>query len=185
MAETVDITGITTSLYNLLKPLEPDDRRRVVRAAQTLLGEIDEHVTVNKTAKTSNFEESEQVYPAKVQAWMQRNGINTEMLSQIFHAEGDTNQIIANDVPGKSAKEKTINAYILTGTQSFITTGESKFDDKSARENCKTLGCFNDTNHATYIKDKGNVIGGTKDTGWSLTGPGLKVAADIVKTITS
>ena len=43
------------------------------------------------------------------------------------------------------------------------------------------MGFFNEGNHAKYMKEKGNVLGGTKDAGWTLTTPGLKSGAEIVK----
>ena len=43
------------------------------------------------------------------------------------------------------------------------------------------MGCFDGSNHALYMKGKGNVLGGSKDAGWTLTGPGLKAGAELVK----
>lgn len=59
----------------------------------------------------------------------------------------------------------------------------SSFDDKSARAQCQSSGCYDHTNHATYMKDKGNDLAGSKDKGWSLTNPGLKAGAMLVKQI--
>lgn len=181
MTSSIDVTGVTTALYNLLKPLEPEDRHKVVRAAQMLLGDVDLPLSAVKTA-VSEDGSSEQGYSPRVRIWLQKNGLDHEKLSQVFHLEGGVADIIA-DVPGKTGKDKALNAYILTGMQQFLLIGEPKFDDKSARENCKSLGCFNDTNHATYIKDKGNIMSGSKDGGWVLTGPGLSAAADLIKGI--
>ncbi|WFU76281.1 hypothetical protein [Bradyrhizobium sp. CB2312] len=47
------------------------------------------------------------------------------------------------------AKAQAINAYMPTGIAEFLKTGESKFADKVARETCKKLGCYGETNHAT------------------------------------
>ena len=85
--------------------------------------------------------------------------------------------------PGKNGKEKTINAYVLTGVSAFLQTGETKFDDKTARDVCKTMGCFNEGNHAYYLKGRGNVLGGSKDSGWTLTGPGLKLGAELIRNL--
>ena len=83
--------------------------------------------------------------------------------------------------PRKTGKEKTINAYVLTGISAFVHTSEPKFDDKTARDVCRAMGVFSESNHAYYLKGKGNVLGGTKDSGWTLTTPGLKLGAEIVK----
>jgi hypothetical protein len=67
----------------------------------------------------------------------------------------------------------------------MIKTGDAKFDDKSGREACEKVGCYGRTNHATYMSKPGNVLSGSKENGWSLTGPGLKAGADLVKELTS
>jgi hypothetical protein len=63
----------------------------------------------------------------------------------------------------------------------LLATGNAKVDDETARDLCKKMGFFNEGNHAKYMKEKGNVLGGTKDAGWTLTTPGLKSGAEIVK----
>jgi hypothetical protein len=87
--------------------------------------------------------------------------------------------------PGSSTKVKTINAYILTGISKLLATGEAKFDDESGRAVCESMGCFDKTNHSKFVKEKGNVSGGSKGSGWTLTGPGLKSGADLIKALAS
>ena len=65
----------------------------------------------------------------------------------------------------------------------MVATGDSAFDDKSARALCKGSGCYSDANHSVYIKAKGNKLTGSKDSGWKLTAPGLKFGAELVKQI--
>jgi hypothetical protein len=90
-------------------------------------------------------------------------------------------EITASHPPGKNAKLQTINTYVLTGIGKLLETGVPKFDDKAARDNCKSLGCFNTANHVVYMKKKGNVLSGSKTKGWTVTGPGLKVGAELIK----
>jgi hypothetical protein len=66
-----------------------------------------------------------------------------------------------------------------------LKTCESKFTDKVARETCKRLGCYAETNHATHLKKPGNVLSGSKENGWTVTGPGMKSAAELVKGFTA
>lgn len=92
--------------------------------------------------------------------------------------------MIASEIPGKSDREKTINAYILTGVGHFLATGSTDFADSAARKTCTDAGCYGKGNHATYLKAKGSSFTGTKDSGWKLTSPGLKAGADLIKGIT-
>jgi hypothetical protein len=176
-----DIPAVTTELYNLLKPLDTSERKRIIKAALTMLG--DDTVDI-ETKKTSEPEDQDSTLPAKAKAWMKKYDVTEEQLGHVFHTDGGA-EVIAAVAPGKNVKQKTINAYVLTGISSLISTGEAKFDDKAARQVCKDMGCLSETNHATYVKEKGNVIGGSKNAGWTLTGPGLKAGADLVKELTS
>jgi hypothetical protein len=71
----------------------------------------------------------------------------------------------------------------MAGIAKLLEAGDSSFDDKAARELCKSAGCFDNTNHSKYLGDKGNEFAGSKDKGWVLTAPGLKRGAALVKKI--
>ena len=87
-----------------------------------------------------------------------------------------------HDVPGKSKKEKTLNTYILTGLGTFLATSQKDFDDAVAREFCQTIGCYDNANHAAHLKDfKGSELTGNKNKGYTITKPGIKKGAALVK----
>jgi hypothetical protein len=72
--------------------------------------------------------EEDQVGPplaSKVKAWMRSHGITREQLSEVFHLDGGTCEVLPSEAPGKNGKEKTINAYVLTGVSAFLQTGET------------------------------------------------------------
>ena len=176
-----DVTAITTDLYKLLEPLEAGDRKKVIKAALTLLGE-EADVEPDRSKKRDEEESGgASMLPAKARMWMRTNGITQDQLGHVFHIEGGTVEIIAAEAPGKNGKEKTISAYILTGISALLQTGEAKFDDKAGRAACDRFGCYQGNNHATILKDKGNVLSGSKDAGWTVTGPGLKAGAELIK----
>jgi len=180
-----DMKTLVTSLYDLLQPADTDDRRKAIKAALTMLGDS-ANAGSDAHADSDADENSDSAgFHIKAKSWMKKYTVTAEQLSHIFHMENDTVEIIAHEVPGASTKQKTINAYVLTGIGQLLVTGEAKFDDKAGRAACQSLGCLNDSNHATYMKDKGNVLSGSKDSGWTLTGPGLKVGADLVKGLAS
>ncbi|NDA46124.1 MAG: hypothetical protein EBY21_02370 [Alphaproteobacteria bacterium] len=113
---------------------------------------------------------------------MHQYGVANDQLEQVFLFENGNFQLIAKNAPGSNGREKTINAFLLTGLGQFLTTGEAKFDDQVGRDACTLMGCFNAPNHANYItKGKGNYLSGSKKSGWTVTTPGLKLAADLVK----
>ena len=84
-------------------------------------------------------------------------------------------------MPGRSKKEKTLNAYILTGLGRFLTKNDRVFDDALARGFCETIGCYDPANHAAHLKDKGPEFTGDKSRGYSVTNLGIKRGAALVK----
>jgi len=121
---------------------------------------------------------------ARAHIWMKQYSISTEELQQVFQLAAGSAEVIAGEIPGKNKKEKTYNAYVLTGIAGLISTGNASFDDKAARGLCERFGCYDQANHSSTIKDRGNEFTGTKDAGWALTAPGLKRGAALVKDMT-
>ncbi|MCJ2051334.1 hypothetical protein [Methylobacterium sp. J-070] len=184
MADEIDVTEVTKQLYGILKPLVAGDRKRVINAVLTLLGE-DIEPSVSKPSSQNAEGQVDEIsgLSSKAKLWMRQNGITQDSIGGIFHSNGDSFDLIIGASPGKNLKEKTLNAYVLKGLTQYLQTGEAKFDDESARDVCKSLGCLNEGNHAKYLKEKGNLYTGSKSSGWTLTGPGLKAGAEIVKGI--
>lgn len=175
---------IVTNLVELLAPLNSEERKRVISASLMLLGDTPISAGVqNAKNEDSNHQDSE--LPQRAQLWAKQNQLGFDAIEQVFHIRGSDVDVIAHEIPGKNGKEKTLNAYILTGIASLLRSGEATFEDKNARALCKSAGCYSDANHATYLKDKGNEIAGSKDRGWTLTAPGLKRGAILVKDLTS
>ncbi|QQO32100.1 hypothetical protein JJC00_26380 [Bradyrhizobium diazoefficiens] len=175
-----DLPALTTELYRLLEPHEPDVRDRAIRAVMVMLGAVPQ-VAVSPSPELPDDDHDGPPLAPKVKSWMRANGITREQISRVFHIEGGAPEVLPPEAPGKNGKEKTINAYVLAGIAAFLQTAETRFDDRTARDVCRAMGCFNEGNHAYYLKGKGNVLGGTKDSGWMLTGPGLKLGAELIK----
>ncbi len=112
---------------------------------------------------------------------MKQNSISTEQLQQVFHRGDGTVEVIAAQLPGRNKKDQTYSAYLLTGVGQLLLNGNPAFDDKAARALCETAGCYDPNNHSTILKDRGNEFTGSKDRGWTLTAPGMKRAADLIK----
>lgn len=176
MAQDQPIEAMT-KIVDILTPLSSEDRSRVIRAALTLLGETNTSTEAGGDTKDSDASS----LPQRARTWLKQNSLTKEELDQIFHFDNGVVEIIATHIAGKNKKEQTHNAYILTGIGQLLLIGTSTFDDKSARNLCESAGCYDSANHASYIKDRGNVFTGSKDKGWMLTAPGLKRGAEIIK----
>lgn len=177
-----NITAVdaASQIVSLLTPLSPEDRRRAIRAAFALLG--DEATDSPTAGQTQGGDQGQSDnFPPRARAWMKQNGISTDEIQQVFHVSEGAVEVIASEIPGKNDKERTYAAYVLTGVAKLLGTGNPFFDDKSARALCKSSGCFNVANHSTYLNDKGNEFAGSKEKGWTLTAPGLKLGAALVK----
>lgn len=184
----LNLPEVVTTLYTLLEPLDEASRKKVVGAVSALLGQqlpAQEHAQPGQAGyREANSDQPGDVpLPQKVKTWMKQNSISEDQLTALFHIDGGKVELIAAQIPGKTVKQRVINAYMLTGLAAFLRTGESKFDDRSAREVCKSHGCYDHTNHSGYVsKGKGNFFSGSKDSGWTLTGPGQIAGATLVKT---
>ena len=178
-----DLKTLVTGLYDLLEPADPADRQKAIKAAMMMLGDAVDIGTEKSKKVVEDHDEGgdDSAFHAKAKPWMRKYGVTAEQLGNTFHVENGVAEVVAHEAPGSNTKQKTINAYVLTGIGQLLATGEAKFDDKAARATCKAMGCLNEGNHATYMKDKGNVLGGSKEAGWTLTGPGLKAGAELVK----
>jgi hypothetical protein len=175
-----DLAETMGKLLALLKPLEAEERQRVINATLMLLG--DPSPTLEVSASQSAIAPTmPRGRPQRAAVWMKQNGITQNMIDQIFHIDGDRAEVVASAVPGSSNKERTLNAYLLAGAARLLGTGDPAFDDKFARELCGNFGCYDNTNHSKYMKDRGNRLAGSASTGWKLTAPGLTQAAALVK----
>lgn len=177
---------IVGKIVDLLAPLSPEERGRVISAARTLLGDS------GSGGSSAGGDESDGDEPAssitltgKVKAWQKQNAVTADELAQVFHVADGKADVILGDMPGKNKKAQTLNAYVLAGLAQFIATGEAKFTDKNARALCTAAGCYDNANHATTLKAKGNWFTGSKDKGWVLTAPGLKHGATLLKGTTA
>ena len=174
--KTTDIVG---KIVEMLTPLASDERRRVVQASLVLLGEAVEDSKNGKLDRKPDEETGN--WPARAQTWIKQNNLSMEELQQVFLIDEGNVEVIPSEIPGTGKRKQTYNAYVLTGIAKLLSTGNPSFDDKSARALCKSSGCLDVANHANYLKEKGNEFTGTKDRGWTLTAPGLKRGALLVK----
>lgn len=169
------VTDIASQVVELIAPLSSEDKKRVMRAALLLAGE---DVDVKSEEGTSASDDATGVVPKAI-IWMKQNSVTMEELGEVFHIDGGTATLIA--LPGKTDKEKTLNVYLLAGIANLLTSGVATIDDKDARSICEGMGCYNSNHHSEYVDEKGNLFIGSKKDGWTLTMPGQKAAALLIK----
>jgi hypothetical protein len=177
---------IVTALFEILEPLSVPIRAKALRSVLAMLD--DEGIDISQSLsplmelsnpKGPNDGSSGFAAGKRVSAWLRKHKISDEELEQMF--SNDSGKIAVFAVPGTKKREQTINAYVLTAVQAFLSTDEPKFKDSDAVTLCKRMGCFDQANHAQTRTTFGNRFSGDKDAGYILTAPGLEQAAALIK----
>ena len=180
MAKT-KTTDTIVKLIELLTPLTSEERARLIAGALTVLGDAPVPAAALTPAAAAAASGSTVATGAKAKNWIKQNGLTAEEIEQVFHIADGKAEVITSSVPGTTDSKRTLNAYILAGVAALLEKDDAKFTDEEGRALCKTLGCFNRPNHATYLGNKGNDFNGSKAAGWHLTTPGLKTGANLIK----
>lgn len=183
-AQPKPLPKIVDEMYALLEPIGSEERQRVVGSVMTLLGEVAS--PKGKGAAQDGDEDDPDgatitALGSVAKRWMKQNSLTAEMFEPIFHFEDGKVQVSAVEVPGGGKKGQTKNCYLLEGARCLLETDAPKFTDADAVGLCKSLGCHDSTNHAANRRGLGNIVTGTKDSGFTLTAPGLKAAAVLIK----
>jgi hypothetical protein len=180
-------TEVVAEIVELLTPLTPEERTRAIKASIVLLGhgipDGEVHAGVGVAVSRLGPDDELSGVSPRASSWMKQGGVSQQDLQQVFHLEKGSAEVIAA-IPGKNKREQTYNAYVLIGLARLLSSGSATFDDKSARALCESAGCYDKANHSVTINHRGNEFTGSKEKGWSLTAPGLKRAAVLVKEIT-
>lgn len=143
----------TQQLHAVLEPLSPEERKRVIRAALTLLG--DEEVAEIKKQGAGDGEQAGGAEPlgtpAQAQAWMKKHSVSMEKIEQFLHVDDGKAKVIELPPGAKTQSEKTRACYLMAGLAALFTTGETAFSDAEARGLCNHFGCYDHGNHSKYL----------------------------------
>lgn len=179
-------TGPLNKLIAILEPMTSEDRHRNINAALTYLNDQGLGVAKPRADATTpgqgHHDGADGYFSPAIAARMKQHGISPEHAQHVYEfRDGEPFKVLA--VPGRGKKPQTLAMYHLVGLGTYLETGKRDFTDADARQHCKTYGCYDPPNHASYLDEKHPAFTGDKNTGWMLTMPGIKVAANIVKEI--
>lgn len=179
------VATATPKLVQLLTPLTPEGRQRAIASALMVFGESLSTPTQQK-GKDLDLDPDPRAAAGdgicqKAATWMKKNALSREQLEHVFSIDRDSIDVIASTMPQKTVAKQVVQAYVVCGMVAFLKTGELAFADKDARELCEKVGAYDPGNHATYTKKFGNLITGSKESGWKLTNPGLSEGVKIIK----
>lgn len=185
--DTSKISEAVGKVADIIAPYSLDEQMRIVRAAITVVG--GDAAALSSASSSANAQGAQfgtdlpADLPPKAKMWINQHHLSMTDLEQVYHLEGGHADLIAAHLPGKGKKAQTINTYVLLGVGRLLSTGNTEFDDKTARETCRSHGCYDEANHALTMKEVGNRITGSKEKGWKLTTPGLAYGATLIREI--
>ena len=175
---------ITMEVYELLKPLQSADRMRALNATLALLGESSQGLG-EMSGRNSNGNDKEPTHGndlgEKARRWMRQNQVSQTAIDHVFHIDGSSVVLIVTNVKGKSRREKTLNCYLMVGVRNLLANDEARFADKEAIEFCHLTDAYDKNNHTVNRNAIGNLVSGGRSTGFVLTVPGLRDAANLIK----
>src|SRR5262249_21744810 len=126
------LPDVMTKVYALLKPLEPEDRRRVVESTFNLLG--DKPMATHRppggdesaNGKTPSVEDDAEWKGFSVDAkrWAKRSGLSREALDEYFHDRGGTMSVINIPDSLSTKQASSVACYLLQGLASYIQKGD-------------------------------------------------------------
>ena len=187
-------------IVGALEPLESIDRMKCVRAALVLLGEDEQSVSSKGSgsarqpvdAAVNDSDSRVRVnsdvlrqFGDQARRWMVKHKVTEDHLDQVFHVDGNSVELIADQVPGSSRREQTVNCYLLVGVRNLLQADEAKFPDKEALEFCQITHSYDKNNHTTHRQSLSNRVSGDRKQGFALTVPGLRDAAKVIKEMCS
>ncbi|MCH8824169.1 MAG: hypothetical protein IH984_11760 [Planctomycetes bacterium] len=188
MTATTSLSAIHSQVFELMEPLESEDRHKIIASVMALLGEKPTSPTTQVVGSTSYGGEDDLSFGDRkigraALRWIKQNQLDTNTIEQVFLIDQTSVEIIAAFVPGSTKKEQTCSAYLLTGIKALIDKDDSNFTDTEALSLCKLLGCYDKNNHSTNRSSLGNKVAGNRTSGFTLPQPGLKAAAEVVRQI--
>jgi hypothetical protein len=183
------------SVVDALRDLPADARQRVLRyvAGKFSIGvqgldqpRLENVVGGYRTAPTptatlaSSYTEG--VSPVALK-WMQRSGFSPQDLAPIFSLGGGEIDLITNDVPGKSKRQRMRNVLLLKGICTYLGKGVPRVAYDELRQACEHYDAYDGANFAANLKSFSAEVSGNKESGFTLSARGLSAATSLIRTM--
>lgn len=196
--DTPEIDAYRT-VYLALKQLDPAAQLRVLRYSAEMLGlsfeipstttrrsaDHEEQAPNNFMASTSSpdtqISEDVEGINAVALKWMRRSSLDPKSLQSLFSLGIDEIDLVAKSVPGTSKRERMRNVLLLKAIAAYLGTGAARVTYEQLKEAGLHYSAYDAPNFATHIKSLVSEVGGTKESGYTLTARGLTAATDLIR----
>jgi hypothetical protein len=122
--------------------------------------------------------------PDGVKPFLTANAITTEILEKVFHPTGPGAQLLASSIPGNGKVNKLVNLSLLLCVKQALESGSFTCTLKDLRELAIHYDCYDSPNFSATLKTNKNYFKPReKGANLELSGPGLKKAGEIIKSI--
>jgi len=122
--------------------------------------------------------------PDAVKPFLTANAITTEILEKAFHPTGPGAQLLASSIPGNSMANKLVNLSLLLCVKQALESASFTCTLKALRELAVHYDCYDSPNFSATLKANKNYYKPReKGADLELSGPGLKKAGEIIKSI--
>lgn len=122
--------------------------------------------------------------PDAVKPFLTANAITTEILGKAFHPTGQGAQLLTSTIPGNSKASKLVHLSLLLCIRQALESGSFTCTLKELRELAVHYDCYDSPNFSSTLKgNKGYYKPREKGADLELSGPGLKKAGEVIKSI--
>ena len=120
-------------------------------------------------------------YGPRAARWLAKHDLDEAILDQVFAHHEEALELVLDELPGRSRKDRVQSAYLLAGAMRYLEADTADFSDTAARAICRQYDCFDSTNHSKSVKAMKQYLTGSVKAGYTLNALGLKAAAGLIK----
>jgi hypothetical protein len=122
--------------------------------------------------------------PDPVKPFLTANAITTAILEKVFNPLGPGAQLLASEIPGNGKANQMVNLSLLLCVKQALESGAFSCTLKELRELAVHYDCYDSSNFAATLKSNKNYYKPReKGADLELSGPGLKGAGELIKSI--